>query len=256
MPKVLFPILENPFQVDKLTFADSTARATACEWRHLSGHTLLPPVCIMRIDGQVDATSFARYGIMCPPHIARSVPQRQAEFFYGRRAAAEALAATGIAARDVAIGAHREPVWPAGIIGSISHNRQHAAAVAAVRGHYSGLGIDLETVCDPDSERALREIVVGPSELAYLRTLVGVMHLGTLLTIVFSAKESLFKGAFSSVGCHFDFSAAKVAGLDVERGLVRLLLQQHLSGDFRQDDACTVQFEFIDRHTVLSSFAW
>lgn len=230
----------------------------ALSWRQLPGHTaLLPSACLIPIDGAlVDDGAFAAYGIVCPLSIVRSVPHRKKEFLYGRRAAVSALAAIGVRAVDIPIGPSREPVWPPGIIGSITHNQHYVAAVALRRGHYSGVGIDLETVGSAEHEQALLEIVVSPAEATYLRTLVGPHSLATLLTIVFSAKESLFKGAFPSVGRYFDFSAARVTYVDLEKKSVMLVLWETLSADFRQSDICTVQYEFIRDDTVLSSFAW
>lgn len=240
-----------------LATAERNQQAAAISWRHLPGHVLLPPACVIPIDGAaVTATSFIQYGIVHPPAIARSVPHRQKEFLYGRRAAAHALAAIGIRASEIPIGASREPVWPRGIIGSITHNRHFVAAIAVVRGHYSGVGIDIESVSSGDSLQALLEIVVAPAEVDYLRTLAGPVSLATLVTLVFSAKESLFKGAFPSVGRFFDFSAARVSRVDLERKCVQLVLWETLSDDFQQADLCTIQFDFIRDDTVLTSFAW
>jgi enterobactin synthetase component D len=217
----------------------------------------LPPACLVPIDGaRVDAASFAGYGIVCPPSIARSVPHRRAEFLHGRRAAACALAALGLAAVEIPIGPTREPVWPPGVIGSISHNHGYAIAVAALRGHHAGVGIDLETVGNSDQQQALLGSVVAPAEAAYLRSLGGAMPMATLLTLVFSAKESLYKGAFHSVGRFFDFSAARVGLVDLDAQRVQLVLQEDLSPEFMRGDLCTVAFELIDPATILTSFAW
>src|ERR1700679_1440183 len=65
--------------------------------------------------------AFAATGIACPPSVARAVRSRQAEFFFGRLAARSVLAALNAPPGEVSVGASREPVWPPGIVGSISH---------------------------------------------------------------------------------------------------------------------------------------
>jgi enterobactin synthetase component D len=153
--------------------------------------------------------AFAASGIVCPASVARSVHKRQAEFYFGRLAARMALSQVTGAPDEVAIGASREPLWPTGIIGSISHNENFAAATALRRGVRSGVGIDIERiVVSEETQDALRTTAIGDDEVAYLRTLTGALPLNVLMTIVFSAKESLYKGAFAAVGRYFDFAAA------------------------------------------------
>ena len=53
--------------------------------------------------------------------VARAVPARRAEFAAGRRAAHRAMERLGVPAAPVAMGSDRAPVWPPGVIGSISH---------------------------------------------------------------------------------------------------------------------------------------
>ena len=216
-----------------------------------------PPACLLPIEIEnVDLATFGHYGIVCPPEIARSVPVRRVEFLYGRLAAANALAALGIEVFEVRVGPSRAPLWPPGIIGSITHNRRYAAAVALHSGHYSGVGIDVETVGDADGEQAMLQLVVSPAEADYLRSLSTEIPFATLLTIVFSAKESLFKAAFNSVGRFFDFSAARVSMIDVDAGFVLLVMQETLSKDFQKADIFKVHVDFICDDTVVTSFVW
>lgn len=96
--------------------------------------------------------AFAAAAIACPDSIARSVRKRQAEFLFGRLAARLALgAALGPvqAQAEIAIGTAREPCWPAGSLGSISHGDGCAAAVALAAGQHQGIGIDLERLLAP-----------------------------------------------------------------------------------------------------------
>lgn len=200
--------------------------------------------------------AFATSDIACPPSVARSVSKRQAEFYFGRLAARQALKALGVQALDVGIGASRQPLWPVGVIGSISHTRTDAAAVALRLGECSGVGIDLEPVAGPDACAALSATVVDKEELRYLETLADAWPISILLTAAFSAKESLFKAAFGVVGRYFDFSAARVCVVDPEQGIIRLRLTETLCDAFVYEQVCEIGFCFIKPDVVLTHFAW
>jgi len=227
-------------------------------WHHLPGpDSRMPPVCILPfVAERFDPGSFGEQGIACPPAVARSVRRRQSEFFAGRLAARHALVRIHAASDQVPIGVMREPVWPPGIIGSISHSQRYAAAVALAAGRERGVGIDIEHVVTNDAQASLLVTAISAAEFDYLRGLDTVLPIAMRLTIAFSAKESLYKGAFGSVGRFFDFSAAAVTAIDVERCLLSLTLTETLSPDFVKHQTCTVAYDFIDPATVLTSFIW
>ena len=84
----------------------------------------LPPVLLLDFDASRHTpAAFAQAAIACPAEIARSAPKRQAEFLCGRIAAHEAMRRLGIEywRAPIGIGRSREPLWPHGVAGSISH---------------------------------------------------------------------------------------------------------------------------------------
>jgi 4'-phosphopantetheinyl transferase EntD len=81
------------------------------------------------------------------PFVARFAPRRLAEFVSGRACARRALVALGVPdalRRAIPVGAHGQPVWPAGVVGSITHCPGRCAAVAAPSDRYRSIGIDNE----------------------------------------------------------------------------------------------------------------
>jgi enterobactin synthetase component D len=203
-----------------------------------------------------EISCFNREGIARPTTIARSVLKRQAEFFYGRVAARLALAQFGVDGADVAIGESREPVWPAGYVGSITHCQGFAAAAVAQRRSVCGIGIDIERVAGPDELVALRDLVVHDDELAPLELAASRISTEILVTVVFSAKESLYKAAFASVGRFFDFGVARVVAPLDSRGRLTLVLTEELSADFPRGRRCEVAFELLRPSVVFTSFVW
>lgn len=225
------------------------------DWRMLPGVREEPGrVCVIEFDrGAFDPAAFQDAGIAVPATIARSVMTRQAEFFFGRLAARMALAASGVASGDIPIGPARQPMWPAPVTGSITHNQHFAAAVAMPRGWH--VGIDIERVVTPEGQQALLATAISTREQAYLRTLVNHRPFAHLVTAVFSAKESFFKAAFPSVGRYFDFSAAEVVHVDTDNLCLSLMLREALSQDFFLGKVVRLHVEYVRPDTLLTSFA-
>lgn len=133
--------------------------------------------------------------------IARAIPARQAEFAGGRAAARLAQLRLWERWGPVPMGPDRAPVWPAGLVGSITHAEGLCLAAVARAGARPGLGLDLEPAQPlPDDVRA--EVLSGgePEGLT-----------GVQARLVFSAKECVFKTLYPQVGFVFGFDAVHVA---------------------------------------------
>lgn len=203
-------------------------------------------------------SAFAAAGIACPDTIARSVPKRQAEFFHGRSAARLALMQLGhTALTQVGIGAVRQPLWPEGIIGSITHAGPYAAAIALPASPRHGIGIDIEMIADGSTLEALRATAMDAEEAAVLQAAVcDQWSYPALATALFSAKESLFKAAHASVGRFFGFEAARCRRWDARSGSLHLQLTQTLCAGFSQGDTCQISVSRLERTAVFTSYLW
>jgi 4'-phosphopantetheinyl transferase EntD len=142
----------------------------------------------------------------------RMSDKRLREFALGRYCARTALAALGANDCGIPKGDSRAPVWPAGIVGSISHTRTIAAAVVARDSELAGVGMDLE------SSRALKPdlvpMICRPEERAWLS---GLADPGPAAKIIFSAKESVYKCIWSTVRRYVDFQDVEIT-LDLDAG--------------------------------------
>jgi 4'-phosphopantetheinyl transferase EntD len=199
--------------------------------------------------------AFARAAIPLPDTIARSVRTRQAEFFFGRLAAALALQEIGLPDWRVAIGPGREPQFPPAVRGSITHSKTWAAAIALPAHGCRGVGLDIEAPLDAGSVEGVEQLVVDASEQAILRSSVGLPY-PVLLALVFSAKESYFKAVYSSVQRILEFSAIKLAAIDLESGRLRFYVPATICADWRQGDTCEIGFGRLTTGEVLTFFAW
>lgn len=208
------------------------------------------------VSDDFDPAVFKANGITCPPSILRSVPRRQAEYFFGRLAAREALRAIGATTLDVHTGHHRQPVWPAGLIGSITHSQDHAAALVLERGPLTATGIDVEGVSDGLSLESLVKTAIDADELAFLRRFEPELDPATLVTLAFSAKESFFKAAYEDVGRYFDFTAVKLTSLDIARGRLTLEVRELLSAALVPGVVRGLSFGFLDTGILYTACLW
>lgn len=144
----------------------------------------------------------------------------RARFLMGRTAARLAFAQLGVEVGPITRGPNREPIWPAGFCGSITHAGGRAIAAVAGRDLTSGIGIDLE-----DADRWFPDLlpyVAFGQELHWLENLAADER-KRLTVVVFSAKESIYKAVYPRVGRYFGFESARVApGTDHSRLVGRL----------------------------------
>ena len=163
-----------------------------------------------------------------PDAIASSVPRRQREFCAGRACATAALGELGHApSAPLAIGPDGAPQWPDGYVGSISHESGLAAAVAAPVHGLAALGIDLAQTLTAQQAADVIGLVAPASEVASLAAL-RVDPL-VALTLLFSAREALFKCLAPRLRRYFDF--LDVALDRAQPGLLTLRLRIDLAAD-------------------------
>lgn len=170
---------------------------------------------------------FPAAGIEFPDHLASAVVKRKAEYLAGRYLARLVLAELGLRDFTLLRGEKREPLWPVGIGGAISHNVDTALCAAQYEGGTGGVGIDVETQIPLQRAEELWTAIVNEAECQWLRQQTQPFNL--LLTLVFSAKESLFKALYPQVQCYFDFLDARIIRLDMQKQTFELELQKTLT---------------------------
>lgn len=152
------------------------------------------------------------------PHhdeLAHAGKKRRTEHLAGRMAAAHALHYQGEKAIP-GIGPQRQPLWPQGMFGSISHCANQALAVVSRQ----PVGVDIETLFSPQLAAEVATHIASPTEIFRLQT--SGLPFAVALTLAFSAKESVYK-AFSHQANPFPgFPAATVLAL--HEGTIRVQL--------------------------------
>lgn len=140
--------------------------------------------------------------------IRQAVPRRQREFAAGREAARQAMARIGWPPAAIPSLPDRAPLWPEGLVGSISHTRQACVAVVGPRDRLCSIGIDLEN--DVPMAPTLWDTVCTPDELAWVATQPTPLQ-GLLVTRLFSAKEAFYKWQYPQTGQMLEFQDVQVA---------------------------------------------
>jgi 4'-phosphopantetheinyl transferase EntD len=140
--------------------------------------------------------------------LGRAVDKRRREFTTARACARLALERLGVTPVAIANGERGEPLWPAGVVGSITHCEAYRACAIARAAEVATIGIDAEPdAALPDGVLAQ---IAGPEErgcLAELRRAAPGMHWDRLL---FSAKESVYKASFPIAKRRLGFEDAVV----------------------------------------------
>ena len=187
-----------------------------------------------------------------PDGLARAVQQRRLDFCAGRYCAREALRACAPALADssIPIGANREPVWPAGIVGSIAHSRGHAVAAVAAASGVRAIGVDIEPWLDEGAPARLAADLTVAGELAVLAEATGWPP-SRLLTLLFSAKETLFKCLFPQVQAYFGFQQARIVGVWPEAGTFTATIETAL-GPWAAGNSFVGRYQCLDAVVVTS----
>jgi 4'-phosphopantetheinyl transferase EntD len=161
-------------------------------------------------------------------HVQKAVRKRQEEFAAGRLCARLLLSEFGIHNFPMEVGAHRQPLWPETLVGSITHTTGFCAAVAASKKNLRSVGIDTEITGSVKTE--LWRGICTPTETAWLRALPKPEQLAAA-TLIFSAKEAFYK-------CQFALTQEFLGFQDVS---VELPAWGEKRGEFRITANCSIE---------------
>ena len=141
--------------------------------------------------------------------MAGAAASRRAEFRTGRHCARTALASLGVPPTAILRGSSGEPLWPAGVVGSITHCAGYRAAAVARTTELAAIGIDAER--NTPLPAGVLELIALPPERGMLADLMAARPAVAWDRLLFSAKESVYKACFPLTGEALGFRAADVA---------------------------------------------
>jgi len=138
-------------------------------------------------------------------YVESSVPSRQIEFATGRLLARKLLRDLGYPDTSIERDDDRVPVWPSGVVGSISHT--DSACLVAVSSDPSllGVGVDVE-VDEPRTQRFLERITSAVERARFTDPSAALQA----VTQIFSIKEAVYKACFPALREHWGFKDVDV----------------------------------------------
>lgn len=149
--------------------------------------------------------------------------KRQQEFSCGRNYAHRLLDQMGFA--DFVIGRDDKgcPLWPDGVVGSISHTSDFCAALLAKSTVFPSVGVDLEL--SGRLKATLWPRLFTSAEIRQLEQISDAARQKRHAAIIFSAKEAFYKCDYPLNHCSYEFTDAEVS-LDETYRQLRLFVSR------------------------------
>lgn len=172
-------------------------------------------------------------------------PKRKLDFLAGRFCALKALEKSGVRGiPEIPILPSRSPDWPDGWVGSITHTEGFASAAVASKNALRSLGIDSERIMSCETANEVARLTLLPSEIVYWEiNLKSIINFETYVTLVFSAKESVYKCLHPIMGEYIDFLDVKLFTIDLNHRKFNFKLLKTLSFEFYSGFCHSGRFE-------------
>jgi 4'-phosphopantetheinyl transferase EntD len=152
--------------------------------------------------------------------LARSwASKRIMDFSTGRYCAREALNELGITGAEILIGTQREPLWPIGMVGSISHAEGFAGAIVGDEKTVMSIGLDIESLGRVKKE--MWYLLFTNFEQEFLNQWPLKLQ-EYYSTAFFSLKESFYKFQFPLTRTFLNFTDVEIDFFD-ERFEIKIL---------------------------------
>ncbi len=160
------------------------------------------------IELPLEDTIFKENVHLLDPLLKKAVKGRQSEFVAARACAKKAMESLGLEGL-VGFGQDRKPLWPKGVVGSITHSRTLAIACVAPSDLVTSIGIDCELIMTKEKFDSLSRQLATDADLK----LFDGQSDDLIATIIFSAKESLYKLINPLCDKFFGFEHASVRSI-------------------------------------------
>ena len=140
-----------------------------------------------------------------------SASKRKTDFSTGRFCARKALEQLGIDHTEILRDSGKQPVWPDGIVGSISHSSQLTGAIVGKRKDIVSVGLDIETIAGV--ELNMWNILFLESEQQFLNSL-NEEDRNMYPTLLFSLKECFYKFQYPLTRQFLEFNDVEFKMID------------------------------------------
>lgn len=171
-------------------------------------------------------------------------PKRQAEFRLGRHCTRMALRRLFVHDYPILIGDDRVPIWPEGIVGSISHTDGYCGVAVACRSEVPSIGFDVELIRNIDSN--VWRLVCTQMELQWI-ALLSQYEQPRHQCLLFSAKESVYKCQYMVTKRRLNFRDVQIT-LDTDTGTFQAMFLADAGATFPAGYSLTGSYLFGSKH--------
>lgn len=139
--------------------------------------------------------------------------------------------------REFSSNEDRSPIWPSGFIGSISHSKNLVVVALSQNSKY--LGIDLENI-----GRMKNEVFDKISIEEDVKNVNGLSE-EQLMTLIFSAKEALYKALYPEVKKFFGFEYAYVQNVFIDKNSFEICLKKPINEQWTPEKAKVITGRYL-----------
>ena len=195
---------------------------------------------------EINVLDFQHYAIIPPARLMDMVEKRRCEYLAGRISAHIALERINIREEQVVRAESGCPIWPQGIIGSITHTDSLAISCVSRVENAVALGVDAEEILSDVLARELAPQLLTVQDKR-CATLLPFNH---FVTFIFSAKEAIYKALYPCVGVFFGFEAVSLVELNETVAVFEV--QEHLSDQWQKGSI--VKVNYVRTDSMIYSF--
>ncbi|MEZ4744382.1 MAG: 4'-phosphopantetheinyl transferase superfamily protein [Bdellovibrionota bacterium] len=144
--------------------------------------------------------------------------------------------------------------WPQGILASLSHKEEVIAFAFTDKNKYKSIGIDIEYKNGAKSELAKK--ICSATEINLLKNIAldSKEDFSTLLSIVFSFKEAVFKAHYPIGKIWFYFDDFEIIGINLNKQLIKGTLKTKTSELTPKNSLITGIFTFFREQETSPEF--
>lgn len=140
--------------------------------------------------------------------VRHAIESRRREFATARACARDALVQLGLPSQPIPAGPQGNPIWPPGIVGSISHCDGYRVAAVANERDFVTIGIDVEPSKQlPDG---VLETIASADEVEWVRRWLRDAPTICWDRLLFSIKEAVYKAWFPLTAQSLGFEDANI----------------------------------------------
>ena len=192
----------------------------------------------------LDEDFFTSQGISLPQSMKEDVPKKKAHFLGGRYCAHKALSMMEKKESEISNSYEDKqdklvpiqkneqgaPIWPAGVIGSITHTENFIGAVVESFDNLRGVGIDTEKILGPQSVVMVESLVATEEEKRKSLSFDPFEY----FTLIYSAKESIFKCLNPIIQKYIEFHDVTIDSVSFDSKVFTFKLLKVLNEEFRE----------------------